>query len=163
MSETTETATPEPGFPVERIVGRLRELAHAVTQGPDAVRRETTMRVPAEPERDADLVLSAAADALESACKRAEYWKAEHIAGNAEIDRLSNALAERQAHWRDLSAEVERLNAAARESRRRMAEAHDKSLDGWHQTCRAVLTDGIAELDELLPPNAQANGKNGHD
>jgi hypothetical protein len=49
----------------ERLVGRLRELADAVTQGRDAVAREFTMRVPAEPERDADLVLSKAADEIE--------------------------------------------------------------------------------------------------
>jgi hypothetical protein len=54
-----------PEGPHERLVGRLRELAHAVTQGREAVAREFTMRVPAEPERDADLVLSTAADEIE--------------------------------------------------------------------------------------------------
>ena len=53
------------GFPLEQLVVRLRELAHAVTQGPDTLRREMTMRVPAEPERDADLVLSSAASEIE--------------------------------------------------------------------------------------------------
>lgn len=43
------------------IARRLRELAHAVTQGPDAVRRAFYMSVPARPEHDADLVLSTAA------------------------------------------------------------------------------------------------------
>jgi predicted SnoaL-like aldol condensation-catalyzing enzyme len=54
-----------PEGPHERLVGRLRQLADAVTQGRDAVAREFTMRVPAEPERDADLVLSTAADELD--------------------------------------------------------------------------------------------------
>lgn len=40
---------------------RLRELAYAVTQGPDAVRRAFYMSVPARPEHDADLILSTAA------------------------------------------------------------------------------------------------------
>lgn len=44
---------------------RLRELSDAVTQGREAVAREFTMRVPAEPDRDADLVLSRAADDLD--------------------------------------------------------------------------------------------------
>lgn len=44
---------------------RLRELAHAVTLGPEG-RHEFSMRVPAEPERDADLVLSSAADEIDS-------------------------------------------------------------------------------------------------
>ena len=54
-----------PSNPLERLVGRLRELAAAVTQGRESVAREFTMRVPAEPERDADLVLSTAADMLD--------------------------------------------------------------------------------------------------
>ena len=44
---------------------RLRELALAVTHGREAVAREFTMRVPAEPQRDADLVLMSAADELD--------------------------------------------------------------------------------------------------
>lgn len=45
---------------------RLRELAKAISNGPEAVRREFTMSVPVQPERDADLVLSSAADSLDS-------------------------------------------------------------------------------------------------
>lgn len=54
---------------LERLVGRVRELAHAVTQGREAVAREMTMRVPAEPDRDADLVLTTVADELERLSK----------------------------------------------------------------------------------------------
>jgi len=43
------------------LCARLDELADCVTKGPDAVRREFTMRVPAELDRDADLVISEAA------------------------------------------------------------------------------------------------------
>ena len=43
---------------------RLRELSDAVTKGPKGM-REFYMSIPAEPERDADLVLAAAADELE--------------------------------------------------------------------------------------------------
>lgn len=50
---------------LDALVGRLRELADAVTKGCVAVSREFTMRVPAEPERDADLVLSTAASEIE--------------------------------------------------------------------------------------------------
>lgn len=52
------------------IVSRLRELADAVTRGPDAIRQECSMRVPAEPLRDADLVLSSAADWIEQQMQR---------------------------------------------------------------------------------------------
>lgn len=38
------------------------------------------------------LDLRRASKAIESANKRAEYWKAEHLAGNAEIERLREQL-----------------------------------------------------------------------
>ena len=50
---------------VAEVVERIRELVHAITQGRESLLREFTMRVPAEPKRDADLVLSVAADLLE--------------------------------------------------------------------------------------------------
>jgi len=46
--------------PSDVLCSRLGELANVVTQGRDAVAREFTMRVPAEMDYDADLVLSAA-------------------------------------------------------------------------------------------------------
>lgn len=49
--------------PMTVIIARLRELAHAVARGD---RGELTMRVPAEVDRDADLVMSEAADRLEA-------------------------------------------------------------------------------------------------
>ena len=52
------------GFDVKRLTDRLDELADYVTQGPDCVRRNFTMRVPAEPYHDADLVIGTAARLL---------------------------------------------------------------------------------------------------
>ena len=46
--------------PSETICTRLDELAHAVTLGHEAVTREFTMRIPAELDHDADIVLSEA-------------------------------------------------------------------------------------------------------
>lgn len=43
------------------ICKRLEELSDAVTEGDAGLRREFYMRIPAECDRDADLVLSAAA------------------------------------------------------------------------------------------------------
>ncbi len=55
-----------------RRIARLRELSYAITRPTDPwesrsdrMRREFSMRIPAEPDRDADLVLSWAADELE--------------------------------------------------------------------------------------------------
>ncbi len=53
----------------EKRIARLRELAQAVTYGREAINREFTMRVPADEDRDADCVLSWAADALEQATR----------------------------------------------------------------------------------------------
>ena len=47
--------------PTEILIARLEELSRAVTEGKDAISREFTMRIPAEMDRDADLVLHAAA------------------------------------------------------------------------------------------------------
>lgn len=47
--------------PSEVLCVRLQELANCIGQGPDAVRREFTMRVPAELDRDADIVICEAA------------------------------------------------------------------------------------------------------
>lgn len=48
----------------EKKITRLRELADAVTNGRESW-HEFTMRIPADPERDADLVLTWAADEIE--------------------------------------------------------------------------------------------------
>jgi len=52
--------------PTEILVARLLELSDAITKGKDGVDREFTMRIPAECDRDADLVLAEAARRLEA-------------------------------------------------------------------------------------------------
>lgn len=47
--------------PSDVLCKRLQELSKAVTQGRSSINREFDMRVPAELDRDADLVLSASA------------------------------------------------------------------------------------------------------
>lgn len=51
--------------PTEVLAKRLAELSDAVTKGPPIVVREFVMRVPAEVDHDADLVLSSSAKRLE--------------------------------------------------------------------------------------------------
>lgn len=50
--------------PTDVLCKRLDELAHAITKGCEAMDREFTMRIPAELDRDPDLVLSEAARRL---------------------------------------------------------------------------------------------------
>lgn len=52
--------------PSDVLCNRLNELADAVTEGQQAVAREFTMRIPAEFDRDADLVMAEAASRLRS-------------------------------------------------------------------------------------------------
>jgi len=54
----------ESEVPTDVICDRLEELSNAVTKGRDSVSREFTMRIPAEVDHDADLVLSIAAKRL---------------------------------------------------------------------------------------------------
>jgi hypothetical protein len=61
------------------LVGRLKELAHAVTK---ENWREFDMRVPAEPLRDADLVLTRAAELLQHLAE----WKASALAVERQWD-----------------------------------------------------------------------------
>lgn len=53
--------------PTDVIVARLRRLVGAITGGRESMDGEFTMRVPAECDRDADLVLAEAARRLEQA------------------------------------------------------------------------------------------------
>ena len=59
-------------IPNTTLADRLDVLADAITKGPDAMRREFTMRVPAERDRDADLVLTESAKRLRRADLEAE-------------------------------------------------------------------------------------------
>ncbi len=50
--------------PTESLCERLEQLSNAITKGKEQMEREFTMRVPAEVDRDADIVLSEAARRL---------------------------------------------------------------------------------------------------
>lgn len=60
--------------PTAALVIRLRELSDAVTGGRAATESEFSMRVPAECDRDADLVLAEAAERLEALEDALRYY-----------------------------------------------------------------------------------------
>ena len=60
--------------PTEVLINRLKELSNAVTEGRSSLEREFTMRIPAECDRDADIVLAESAKRLEM------YVKLQHAA-----------------------------------------------------------------------------------
>lgn len=66
--------------PTSVLIARLEELSNAVTKGRDAINREFTMRIPAELDCDADLVISQAAQRLRETDQALEEWQIEHWA-----------------------------------------------------------------------------------
>ncbi len=82
---------------IERRAARLREIAKAIADGNDA---ELTMRVPAETERDADLVCGAAADSLTALLEvyeAAKVLEAAYERGEFDGDALFAAIAKVEA------------------------------------------------------------------
>jgi hypothetical protein len=75
--------------PTTALCTRLQELAEVVTEGGRAVLREFTMRIPAELDRDADVVLANAAQRLQEQQERMDAMELERY----EIDQtLGKAL-----------------------------------------------------------------------
>ena len=110
------------------IVNRLRELADAVTRGRDAVASEFTMSVPSRPERDADLVLSAAADEIErlrATLERQQLsYEREREIDQDEIERLI-------ALRRDDARVLERMRALIAEAEVLAEYDREDGLRGW--------------------------------
>lgn len=52
--------------PTETLIARLNELSDAIVGGRESQEREFTMRIPAECDRDADLVLAEVARRMEA-------------------------------------------------------------------------------------------------
>ena len=123
-----ETPQPE-GVAVERVVMRLRELSQAVAEGRMG---EFSMRVPAEPERDADLVLQSAAALLESANRRAEYWKSEHEELQSVLRRLCDEVENTNLHGGGADDDACPLCNTLREARELLA----------HNTCLGPASPG---------------------
>lgn len=73
--------------PSEVLCKRLNELSDAVTEGRGAVLREFDMRVPAELDRDADIVLSEAASRIAYLEAELAYLEARLAAAEADAGR----------------------------------------------------------------------------
>ena len=71
--------------PTNVLANRLEQLSDAVCKGPDEVRRKFDMRIPAELDRDADLVLSQSA-------RRMNELEAQLAKVTAERDELRKCL-----------------------------------------------------------------------
>ena len=72
--------------PNEALCKRLKELSKAVTKGREGLHREFTMRIPAELDRDADLVLSIAARRIESLSQQIDELSQERDSCSTKLD-----------------------------------------------------------------------------
>mgnify|MGYP000470406082 FL=1 len=119
---------------------RLREIAHAIADGNA---NELTMRVPAEPGRDADLVVMSAADELDRLREDRDAFRASSEIRGAEVERMRArvALLEPVAsaarieieHLRARVALLEPVASAARIYYRHYMQ--DEADDGGEQWC----------------------------
>lgn len=93
--------------PTETLVARLNELATAVTEGPDSVRRNFTMRVPAEVDRDADLVISEAARRIAALEAEKVLLKGQLLLTSHDINNIAARLVVTSKHFEPLYSTCE--------------------------------------------------------
>lgn len=129
--------------PLDIICSRLDELWRAVTKGQKGILREFDMRIPAELDRDADVIICEASTRLKSqAAEIAKYKKAnqhlEDIYATAvkEIDKLRDKI-NREPNTDVLHSEADKLKG--------QIEALEKEADSTKQQ----LGDALGRLSEF--------------
>lgn len=112
---------------------RLNQIARAIADGNY---RELTMRIPAEPDRDADLVISAAADEIDRL--RAEV--ACYAEANRHLIDMHDAVIDDARKYSAAQAEIARL----REALEKLCEMADESDGAQYGTLGTNFVRGIA-------------------
>lgn len=80
--------------PLDTLANRLRELSDAILGGRATQANEFTMRIPAECDRDADIVLSESAARLQAVRDYNAQLQSELTAAKAEIEQQKALIAE---------------------------------------------------------------------
>lgn len=136
----------------ETLIRRLRELSHAITEGKEARDREFTMRIPAEPERDADLVLSTAADRIAKLEAKIAMLHGEHCSVYLEGNSTVPACVWRERRIAELERDNERLLGLIDDSA--------KAVRVLKTMCEAIgLMGGVESAVRLLAAFDQAREK----
>lgn len=117
--------------PTDALISRLKELSDAITGGRDSLHREFTMRIPAECDRDADLVIGEAASRLTRL--------------QSEVERLRGRVAELESTLNDASIQVGRLDKAY--ILRKQAEAVEAVRDSIKEQ---YPLEPFGDLDEYV-------------
>ena len=113
--------------PLENLICRLNELANAITRGGESKDRELTMRVPAECDRDADLVIGEAARRLQQA--------------EQENERVRQANLDVMMHFEDMKACKERAEA-------RVA-AYERTTERLGLACQRGYMSGEVVIEQI--------------
>ena len=130
--------TPTTQMTAAECVARLRELSHAITQGRETMLREFTMRVPAEPKRDADLVLATAADLLEREVARADR---------------------QQELYEECDMKYQRLQYRTEHAERELAEIRGRLEKAPRVTFRLGYAEGLFEVDSVQEEHSVPTGQ----
>ena len=117
---------------MSNLVERLRHLSKA-RWDKDAWEQETTVRIPAEPDRDIDLVLAKAAD------------KIEHL--STERDALADDIKQEQAWRTEDRAKIERLRAEC-DAERQEKDALANEVVCLRNALRTIANRECANEDE---------------
>ena len=115
--------------PIYVIVARLKELSDAITGGRESQSREFTMRIPAECDRDADLVISEAANRIEQLRAANRDLQAWFDDARSTAEQLQARVAELEGALRYLREPWDLSQIIGADARRRV-EAADAALSG---------------------------------
>src|SRR5690554_5672002 len=139
--------------PLDTIITRLRELADAVTGGSKSQEREFTMRIPAECDRDADLVIDEAAGRLSNMQAENEALRAQF----KETEEKGRVLMDMCRFWKARTAEqeeeMELFTAAAVMICQQESDEWDSDRLQTYKDYAEVCGQRIAKL---TPVNARA-------
>lgn len=135
--------------PTDALISRLNELSDAITGGRDSLHREFTMRIPAECNRDADLVIGEAAsrltrlqsevERLRGRCEELEELVHSQGRNNAELQRVLNKGATPYQPY-ILRKQAEAVEAAVKEAMPGPCGPPDDPPAGYQEFCEGVVS-----------------------
>src|SRR5690554_881858 len=155
--------------PLDTIITRLRELADAVTGGSKSQEREFTMRIPAECDRDADLVIDEAAGRLSNMQAENEALRAQLKETEEKGRVLMDMCRDSKRRVRELEAENEALRNDAERYRWLRRGGNDDigvvsgfdGIDCGSTSVAYTYEEGLCgqRLDDAIDEAEQAGGE----
>jgi len=126
------------------LIARLRVIANAIADGNYS---ELTMRIPAEPDRDADIVVMRSALALESLEQQVAALTSDKEHAYTQLERMTQ---DKDCAWQNVHI-LER----ARQEQDKQVAALTKERNALQDKLNAVVTVGIREREQLVAAQAR--------